>query len=485
MAASKLLKSSSLMGLQGLIERVAGLLSTLILARILMPEDFGIVVMSFLIILFFQEVTDMGENSYLESREKIDNADINGAFTLNLMIKVPIYVTVCFLSPFIAKLFESPEIVSVIILLCLFDILNCFKNPALVLMTREYKYERIFYLGLTTKFTSILVTVSFAVLLKNHWALVIGHATTSVISVVGSYVIFKYLPRLDRSRIRKQLNFSIWILCQKLVGYFRNQLDTFLTGIIVGKAALGAYNNMKFISQLPSFSILYPMTEPLVHTFREFKHAKEALKIRVDTAVFITLACMTPIATVFYLYSYEIVFVILGKNWTEYQEIFAISSLILFIRCPQSIVMNLVYVYDDVKYLFYIDLISLIVAVICYLSIEDLTYVDIAIVSVFSHTIVLLVFIFHLYIKHLGSPTRFVIVSSIPLLFFFIVSPFIKDLIIVNNSFFHLVVNGLLLCMVYAIFMMLVMVLCKRTELGNYILTILVKNFKSVAAKLN
>lgn len=470
MTTRRLLSSSSYMAAQGILERVAGLVSTLILARLLLPEDFGLIAMAMMAITFFTTIANTGEQNYLHSREIIDKHDINSAFTLNLLLKIPAYFAILLLSPWIAQAFEEPDVINVLVVLCFLDAFSIFKNPSLVILTREYKYQKIFYLGIVTKIAGIVSTITAAILLKSHWALVIGHGTSTVTNVVGSYLLYKYLPKIDTSRIRVQWSFSVWIILQKIIAHTRNQIDLFITGSHLGKSELGAYNNLKFISQLPIVSFLHPLTLPLINTYREWSNDVGQLKLRVDVSFFIAFVLITPFILVLYNYSFEVVLLLLGSNWVSYHELLAVFSLVLFIRAIQTPLTNLVYIFNDVKILVCADVLILVTIVASLTFLTDLTFMAIAWVSVLAEYLIFCCLFLYLYNRYLGSPSRIIFATTLPVLISIIIQSIDIQRINTEHEIINLAADVSVIISMYFLLLLTGLWLFRKSNIIRYML---------------
>ena len=111
--AERVLKSSGLILFVRLIQRSIGLVSILILARILTPEDFGVVSIASVVVFFFDVLTESGTRQYIIHKEHTTEDDINTAWSLNLLIKLGIFLVVIVIAPMVADFFDNAALVIV------------------------------------------------------------------------------------------------------------------------------------------------------------------------------------------------------------------------------------------------------------------------------------------------------------------------------------------------------------------------------------
>lgn len=356
----RLASSSSLLALDGLLRRLAGLISTLILARILLPEDFGLVTLSLMVIWFSQAISEVGTLNYLQSREDIESEDINTAFTIEVLIKTFVYIIIASLSIPIAWFFEEPLVTSTLVALCVVSWIDTFKNPALVVLQRDNRYTKIVIMSVIVKLLRIIVTVIAALTLKNHWALVVGLFFAHVFWVTGSYIIYPFLPKFTLCKLNHQLSFSGWSLLQAIFGYARSQMDVAMAGVIGGMAGVGAYNNVKFLASMPVLNIILPMTQPVINNFRDYKNNLEELSLRVDSVIIFMCILIAPFLYACIHFDYEIIHLLYGKNWVDYSIFLSIFSLLFIPQIIATVISSTLYMFDNVKLIFYIDLMMVI-----------------------------------------------------------------------------------------------------------------------------
>lgn len=472
MSVHRLIRSSSLLAAEGLLQRLAGLISTLVLARLLMPEDFGLVTMALLVIWFSQTFTQTGVKFYLLSIQTIDSEDINSAFTLNMLFRGSVYILIALFASYVADLYDAPDIAEVLIVLCVINLITCFDNPSLVLLQRQNKYEKVVAMSIIVKVLRVVITIIAAFQLRNHWALVVGHAAGSLCNLIGSYLIFPYLPKLSLSRVKKQFSFSIWILMQSLVGYCRDQLDVLFTGFYFGKAELGAYNNIKFIGNIPLLNLIIPMTSPVINNFRDRIEDKESMRLRVDASLLVLSFVVLPLFLTLGILHEEIILLVLGPNWTQYSASLVAFSSMFFFRAYVGLLTNLVMIHNEVKRLFTYDLISLMIFAIAFFLIREESFVVFLMTVAVVENLLRFVFFIYLYSRYIGFSIKGVLKPLVSVVFAVIGFVIYRPIAPEWNTFMFILVNGLVILFGSLSISALILLLFKKEPDVKYIVNL-------------
>ncbi len=368
--ANKALKGSFLLVLTKLSEKSLGIVSTLVLARLLVPDDFGLVAIANLIIGLVSIMADTGSGLYLIQKEEVDDDDINTSWTINLILQTMLFVFLVLITPFASEYYQDDRLLSVIPVLSSMVILGALTNPYLSILIRNQSYELIFKIDIIKKIFSVSVVCIVALIFQNFWALIIGHLVSNMIRVVCSYLYLDYRPKLNLSRVREQWAFSQWMLAKGFLGYSRSQLDTFLISSFYSPAALGGYHISKYISNIPGSEGISPALDPLLASFSKNKNNFDNFKHQIMLTLLVIGATAIPLTAFMFFNSTPIVKLILGENWVDFSSVFGILSLLVIPLAIGKISAQIVISRGRVKALFYYDLFSLMImaGILFYLS---------------------------------------------------------------------------------------------------------------------
>ncbi|MDT0627685.1 oligosaccharide flippase family protein [Alteromonas sp. W364] len=417
MSLAKLaLKSSLILVITKFSEKTLGLISTLILARILVPEDFGIVAISLLVIYFMATVSNSGGKEYIVRKDDVDQDDIDTFWTLNICLKVAIYLLVLLLTPLIVNFYDDNRLQSLLPVLALSLPIAALVNPATVICQRELNYIPILKIDVIRKLVSITIAISIAIYFESYWALIWSHLASNITHVLCSYIFLKYSPSLTLINIKKQWGFSQWMLYRSVLGYCRSQLDTILVSAFYSPSSLGGFHISKYISNMPATDFFGPALEPLLASFARNKDNVDNFKHQITLTVLVIAVTVIPSTAFIYFNASTIVDLVLGDKWSEYSSLFGVLSLLIIPHSLAYLGSTVMTSMGRVNVLFYYDLLTLLLmGVVLYLlkerTLEYFTYGKF-LVEIFMVTILLLIGNIRIFKKNTISIFFYLIIPS-------------------------------------------------------------------------
>jgi len=360
LALGKEIVSSSLLLVSvKMIQRSLGLISTLILARLLLPEDFGIVAISAILLQFATVLSSSGIQQYIPQKDDIDDEDLNTAWSIDLSMKFTLWMLLLFGAPLVGWFYDNDEVVAVIQVVSIVVFLRALQNPGLHLLRRNLTYSSIFWLFAWQKLISFLFVIIIAFLTHSYWAIIVGNIVSALVGLIGSYKLHSYRPRFSLKKKFEQWSFTKWMLARGILGFFRAQLDNLMVSKLFTIGELGAYNVIRGISVLPATDVIVPSVEPLLASFSRNKYDISALDHQLRTSLLMVVLLIMPVCTVLAYYSDAIVFVLLGEKWKDYGSLLANLTILLMSFSLGSILGNFYIAMGKVKLLFFYNLLSL------------------------------------------------------------------------------------------------------------------------------
>lgn len=375
-------------------KRVISIISLIILARILTPEDFGLVAISLIFMNFVSVVSVTGGANYMLSQEKITHSMAYTCWTLNLTIKGSLAILLIFSSYAISNYYEDQRLIP---LICVFSVqlfVECLGSPGFIYKMKRQEFKEITKVNMVNKVVSTSITISIALIYETYWALVIGQVSNSLVHVVATHVIAPMKLRLTFKNIRAQWGFTKWILPQSLVNFLRGQVDAIFVSTQFAKPEFGAYNSMRYYATIPNTAIINPATSPLLAQFSEFKSDTEYLLGRCQVVVFAIASFCALVVYTMGSFSSFFVNLILGEKWLEYSPLLAYFSLMSITMGFTGLFGKLLMLKDQTKMLFVYSLISTFIQVFVFVvfSFEDVF--ELAMLKVYAELFSLVIFLF-------------------------------------------------------------------------------------------
>lgn len=295
--------------------RSVGLVSTVILARILTPEDFGIVAMSSLVIGLLHVCADMGTGQVLLRMGETDRKAYDTAWTIGVIVSISMAVIVCFMAYPAAAYFKEPRLVAVMQVVAAGSVLYGFSNIGVIMFRRDLDFRRDFLFGFYAKVLSVIPTIILAVIYRHYWALVAGSIIGGLLNTAVSYAMHPYRPRFCLAAWRHFVSYSLWITPSNVADFFNQKIDVFVVGYLATTAQMGAYNVASELSRTATTEIVLPMARAIYPNYAKLKdnlkELTDAFLIVVRTVGIISFSCGFGIAAV----AEDVVYVILGDQW--------------------------------------------------------------------------------------------------------------------------------------------------------------------------
>ncbi|MEP0355623.1 oligosaccharide flippase family protein [Paraglaciecola sp.] len=364
----KLITSAAFSSGAKFLSRIIGLISTLILARILTPTDFAMIAIIAIVIHLFDILSHTGAEQYIVQKSNVYDEDLNTAWTLDLLLKVLVCFSLIILAPFITTFFDKPELTIVIQVASTTLIFNALKTPGLLLLKRGLEYKKIFYLSLVQRVISFIIVIFVAFYWRNYWAFVVADIVGAIVFTIGSYRIHSYRPSFSLIKVSEQWLFSKWLLGKYIVGYLGSQVDTVLVAKFFGNIQLGNYHMARDVAMLPGHNIIGPAIEPLLADFKDHKNTPNKLGRRVSKVLCLVAFIVVPITSFMLFYPRLIIDVLLGKQWVIAGELLGVMSLLFFYYCFLLVIESALTAIGRVRVLFYFDIFSLILVVVTLLT---------------------------------------------------------------------------------------------------------------------
>jgi len=312
-------------------DRLVGFVSTLILARLLLPEDFGIVAMASLAIGLIDVLLDLGVHVALIQNENATEAHYNSAWTLRLAQAAVAAGIACIGAPLVGEYFGDPRVEPVVQIMAAGLLLAGFENIGVVNFQKEMRFGLDFKFLFFKRLAGFIVTVVAAFFLRSYWALVLGSIVGRIFGVLLSYRMHPMRPRLSFEKMGEIFGVSQWMLIRSIVLYMDNNLHKILVGRRSVSMIMGGYTLADDISVMPSREMLSPLNRALFPAFVQAKSNLSELKRIFLLAQGVQTLIGVPASVGLSLVAYEAVLILLGEKWllaVPFVQLLALSNVV-------------------------------------------------------------------------------------------------------------------------------------------------------------
>jgi lipopolysaccharide exporter len=314
------------------VDRMLGLASTVVLARLLVPEDFGLVAMAMSVIAVVEVATALGLDVPLIAKAEPQRSDYDTAWTLTILVYGSCAALVALLAAPMAVFFEEPRVTPVLLAVVVAWGIRGIENIGIVDFRRQMNFAKEFAFYGSKRLVGFLVTISSAIAFRSYWALVAGMLSSGIAGVILSYVMSPYRPRLALRSSRELLSHSKWLLLNNamLMGVVR--FPHFLIGRLLGAHSLGMFTLAYDVATMPATEISAPVNRAAFPGYsRMASDLAEFKRTFLDIGALV-LAVALPAGVGVALVADEAVRVVLGPQWMDavpLMRVLAISAVIV------------------------------------------------------------------------------------------------------------------------------------------------------------
>lgn len=312
---SKVAIGAGWMILWRLVSRVLGTLSTLVLARLLVPADFGLVAIATTLVVAIDSLSLLGLHDAIIRSPKADRSLFDTAFTLTAMRAAITGGLLALSAGWVAVYFSEPRLEAVIYCLALLALLEGFENIAVVEFRRDLNFRNEFLLFLAPRLTGVVFGIIFAFALRNYWALVGSIALQRIVRLAMSYRIHSYRPGFSFSAWRELLGFSLWAWASSVVQFTKDRFATLILGRNLDSAAVGTFLLGSEIALSPASEIAHPISRVLLSGFAYASRTGGDVVAGFRRAVGIVATMMLPAGIGISAVAGLVVSVALGSAW--------------------------------------------------------------------------------------------------------------------------------------------------------------------------
>jgi lipopolysaccharide exporter len=298
-----------------LFDRGLGFLSTLILARMLVPADFGLIAMAIAVLAALELLGAFSFDLALIQNQQATRNHYDTAWTFAVLFGTFNALAMCALAAPTAGFYGEARVEGVMYALAACTFIQGFDNVGVVAFQKDLQLHKEFWFGLGKKLTGFAVTMMLAFTFQSYWALVGGTLASRVASLGLSYALHPYRPKFSLAAARDLFSFSKWLLLNNFLIFLNNRGTDFIIGRLQGAGALGLYSVSYEISNLPTTELVWPIQRAVFPGYA--KVAGDLTKLRTMFVQVIGCLCLltVPAGMALVVAADPIVRMLLGEKW--------------------------------------------------------------------------------------------------------------------------------------------------------------------------
>ncbi len=289
----------------------------IILARLLPPEDFGLIGLAMIIVGFSQIFVNLGFGPALIQRQIINEKHIQACFTISGLAGMCVAALV-FLSAFpLANILGDIQVAPIIRVLSVIFIFNGLEIPSISLLRKWLNFRLIFYVNITKLFFYGFVTISLALNDFGVWSLVFGNIVSNFLSLILNYAFVRHniVPLFPKKEIRELSYFGTGMTINGVFNYFALKGDYFVVGRILGTYELGLYTRAYTLMQMPTSQFVSIISNVLFPATSMIQKDMEKTKRMFSKSITIISFLVTPVCLLIIILAPDVIGGLYGEKW--------------------------------------------------------------------------------------------------------------------------------------------------------------------------
>lgn len=295
------------------------LVTTAVLARLLTPEQFGVVGFATLAVSYLSVLKDLGLGAALIQRQDDVEEAADTVFTLNLLLGGILTLLAFLIAPLIASYFREPQVTALLQVLAFSFVINAVGAIHTVRLQRQLDFRRKALPDIGRSLIKGIVSIGLALAGFGVWSLIVGQMASSVAGVVLSWWMFPWRPklRLATNLVRQMLNFGLSVIGTDGLTILNDTLDYLIVGRVLGSVALGIYTLAYRLPELLVFNLLWVLSAVIYPAYSSVQRETAVLEQAFWTTTrYIELVVM-PLCLGLIIAADPLIRVFFGTQWLE------------------------------------------------------------------------------------------------------------------------------------------------------------------------
>lgn len=339
------------------------MLFNIALARLLFPDDFGLVGMALIFTNLVTVMFSLGLGTAIIQKQDIGQDTYSTVFWINLMIGIAASIFVFSFSSFIGSYFNEVKVGSILKLMSINFILGSFSSVPIGLLSKRMEFKK---QGIST-ILSMIIAYPFAVFCAFHgagyWSIVYGNVLQTFFNSLFMWIASRWFPSFYFSleSIKSIFSFGIFKTLLGIFSYIIRNIDYFLIGKILGVEALGYYTIGVTLARMPIQKIRYIISYVAFPAFAQIQHNRAKFIDNFYKLSRLTMLIVLPLSLSLCLFANEIVHILYGSKWSNSIVVLQIIALFAVFRALEQQIQTMFMSLGNAKTVFFLFLIESII----------------------------------------------------------------------------------------------------------------------------
>jgi lipopolysaccharide exporter len=321
------------------ITYVTGLARSIVLARLLAPEDFGLFGMAITVVVAAGALSQIGlDLSLIVNRFSDDeefSSHLNTVWTTELIRKCLLSLLLVALVYPTTKFYGDERLVHILLFISLTPLVQGFQNIGLLILRKKVSFKKLVWFEQTTNVLSTLLAIGLAYWTRSVWALVLTQVLSALLSVLLSYAFHTYRPRFEfhREAFNRAFEFGKFVFVISVASYVTTMVDNVLVGRLLGAAALGIYVLAYNLASLPIGIISSVLGSVSLSAYSELgTRGLQQLEGAFERVLTISAAILIIMVVPAVILADELIRLLYGAKWAAAAPVLRVLMFVAFCR---------------------------------------------------------------------------------------------------------------------------------------------------------
>lgn len=299
-------------------------IGTIILSRILSPDDFGLVAMVIVISLLLGNFGGNGFTEAIIQVQKVDHSQTSTLFWVNTIISGALTLIFMASGPILAWLYTDPRIIDVTVVSACLIIITSMSTQHLALLKRRMQFYQVAANTIVAVIISTAMSIWMALMGHGYWSLIAKHVSYPLSITIGAWILCKWRPGFlfDYVRVKNMIKFALNVYGNFCLSYLSRNVDKILIGKFYGSVQLGQYDRAYQLFGIFHNQLTLPVSNVAVATLSRLRNDPDkCLQYYVKILSMIAFIGM-PLSAILTLIGNDFIMLLIGNQWTMAGQVF-------------------------------------------------------------------------------------------------------------------------------------------------------------------
>lgn len=300
-----------------IFSRLVAFIRVVILARLLIPSQFGIFGIASMALALLEILTETGINVFLVQEKEGIKKYLNDAWLVSIIRGLLISVFIVLTAPLVVSFFKIPQYIGLILLIGIVPFIRGFINPSIVRFQRELQFNKEFYFKTVIFLLDSSVAILVSLLTHSAIGLILGLIAGATLEVILSFVLIKPIPSLkfNLRKIMKIIHKGKWVTLYGIFNYAASKGDNITIGKVLGPGPLGIYQMGYTIATLPVSEIADVSNKVTFPVYSMISEDIYRLKKGFKKAILLVSIVSFLVGILIFFFPRDLFILIFGQKW--------------------------------------------------------------------------------------------------------------------------------------------------------------------------